>query len=99
LERCFLVDRNVEQRPEVSLHLRYSPVAYHALVADPRITHNLVVVDAADMIGKLNLQFNRARQGKITGELIEIITVSSRPASYTGHGYSVLVDKVETGRD
>jgi hypothetical protein len=42
------------------------------------------------------LQFNRARQGKITGELIEIITVSSRPAS---HGYPVLVDKVETGRD
>jgi hypothetical protein len=42
------------------------------------------------------LQFNRARQGKITGELIEIITVSSRPAS---HGYSVLVDKVAAGRD
>jgi F0F1-type ATP synthase gamma subunit len=34
------------------------------------------------MIGKLNLQFNRARQGKITGELIEIITVSSRPRFY-----------------
>jgi F-type H+-transporting ATPase subunit gamma len=33
--------------------------------------------NAADMIGKLNLQFNRARQGKITGELIEIITGAS----------------------
>lgn len=85
----------MKQRPEVSLHLRYSLAVHHALVADPCSTHYLVV-DAADMIGKLNLQFNRARQGKITGELIEIITVSSRPAS---HGYSVLVDKVAAGRD
>jgi hypothetical protein len=64
--------------------------------------------DAADMIGKLNLQYNRARQvrppsprsnnppspvsltysifenpqGKITGELIEIITVSFTSPSY-----------------
>lgn len=65
-------------------------------------THDLVVlVDAADMIGKLNLQFNRARQGKITGELIEIITVSVRPAScyQSWIFYSVLLGKVETGRD
>lgn len=33
--------------------------------------------NASDMIGKLNLEYNRARQGKITGELIEIITGAS----------------------
>ena len=34
-------------------------------------------VDAADMIGKLNLQYNRARQGKITGELVRPDTAFS----------------------